>query len=184
MLTNIDLDIAVYLYQSHVAKALDKTWNTSVEVQRQFLKMNTESAQYFTDLNVEAHVKGTANLTNTYNFFKAHTCFKTSNWKSIALMLTNKKYLFIKNQSFPTGFRDHHHFIYTILKSVAKLEGMLVMRCITKVLQRYGFSLCYFIFKMLTILFHMDLDKILPHYTATLQHTRLRRSLVWCNVAV
>ena len=32
-------------------------------------------------------------------------------------MLTNKKQSFIKSQSFETGFSDHHHLIYTILKS-------------------------------------------------------------------
>ena len=32
-------------------------------------------------------------------------------------MLTNKKQSFFKSQSFDTGFSDHHHVIYTILKS-------------------------------------------------------------------
>ena len=32
-------------------------------------------------------------------------------------MLTNKKHSFIKNQLFETGFRYHHHLIYTMLKS-------------------------------------------------------------------
>ena len=32
-------------------------------------------------------------------------------------MLTNRKHSFMKSQSFETGFSDHHHMIYTILKS-------------------------------------------------------------------
>ena len=32
-------------------------------------------------------------------------------------MFTNRKQSFIKSQSFETGFSDHHHLIYTMLKS-------------------------------------------------------------------
>ena len=59
-------------------------------------------------------------LTNTYNLFnpfKGPTCFKTAKGRSIDLMLTNRKQLFIKSQSFETGFSNHHHLIYTMLKS-------------------------------------------------------------------
>ena len=69
---------------------------------------------------MEANDKEMGNLINTYNFFslfKRPTCFKTSKGRSIDLMLTNKKHSFMKSQSFETGFSDHHHLIYTILKS-------------------------------------------------------------------
>ena len=59
-------------------------------------------------------------VTNTYNLFnlfKGPTCFKTPKGRSIDLMLTNRKQSSIKSQSFQTGFIDHHHLIYTILKS-------------------------------------------------------------------
>ena len=76
------------------------------------------------DFNMEANDKEMGNLRNTYNvfsLFKGPTCFRTSNGKSVDLMLTNKKHSFIKSQSFETGFSDHHHhLIYTILKSTFK----------------------------------------------------------------
>ena len=70
------------------------------------------------DFSMEANDKG--NLINTYNFVslvKGPTCFKTSKGRCSDLMLTNKEHSFMKSQSFETGFSDHHHLIYTILKS-------------------------------------------------------------------
>ena len=52
-----------------------------------------------------------------YSLYKGATCFKTTKGRPIDLMLTNKKHSFMKNQSFEAGFSDHHHLIYTILKS-------------------------------------------------------------------
>ena len=49
--------------------------------------------------------------------YKGATCFKTIKGRPIDLMLTNKKHSFMKSQSFETGFSDHHHLVYTILKS-------------------------------------------------------------------
>ena len=59
-------------------------------------------------------------LISTYqlsSLYKGETCFKTSRGRSIDLMLANRKHFLMKSQSFETEFSDHHHMIYTILKS-------------------------------------------------------------------
>ena len=45
------------------------------------------------------------------------TCFKSVDGRCIDLILTNKKHSFQKSQSFETGVSDHHHLIYTMLKT-------------------------------------------------------------------
>ena len=52
-----------------------------------------------------------------YSLIKKPTCFKSKKGRCIDLTLTNKKHSFMKSQSFETGFSDHHHLIYTILKT-------------------------------------------------------------------
>ena len=54
---------------------------------------------------------------NLYNLIKGPTCFKSCQGRCIDLLLTNKKHSFMMTQSFETGFSDHHHLIYTVLKS-------------------------------------------------------------------
>ena len=51
---------------------------------------------------------------NIKSMIKNPTCFKSSIGSSIDLILTNNSYLYQKSQSF---FSDHHHLIYTMLKS-------------------------------------------------------------------
>ena len=48
------------------------------------------------------------------------TCFKKVEGRCIDLFLTNKWRSFQKSNSFETGISDHHHLIYTILKSAYK----------------------------------------------------------------
>ena len=48
---------------------------------------------------------------------KTPTCFKSSSGRCIDLFLTNRKHSFQNSQSFETGFSDHHHLIYTGLKT-------------------------------------------------------------------
>ena len=52
-----------------------------------------------------------------YNLIHNPTCYKTENGRCIDLILTNKKHSFFGSHSFETGYSDHHHLIYTILKS-------------------------------------------------------------------
>ncbi len=72
------------------------------------------------DFNMEPNDSNMVTLTrdhNLYNLIKGKTCFKSQHGRCIDLILTNKKHSFMKSQSFETGFSDHHHLIYTILKS-------------------------------------------------------------------
>ena len=52
-----------------------------------------------------------------YNMIKHPTCFKSSKGRCIDLIFTNRKHSFMHSKSFETGFSDHHHMIYTILKT-------------------------------------------------------------------
>ena len=47
-----------------------------------------------------------------YNMMKQNTCFKNDGSSCIDLLITNSKFSFMKKNSF-----DHHHMIYTILKT-------------------------------------------------------------------
>ena len=69
---------------------------------------------------MEIDDKAMSTIISTYQLFslsKGETCFKTLRGRSIDLMLTNRKHSFMKSQLFETGISDHHHMIYTILKS-------------------------------------------------------------------
>ena len=52
-----------------------------------------------------------------YNIMKQNTCFKGDGGSCIDLLITNSKFSFMKANSFETGLSDHHHMIYTILKT-------------------------------------------------------------------
>ena len=52
-----------------------------------------------------------------YNMMKQNTCFKGDGGSCIDLLITNSKFSFMKANSFETGLSDHHHMIYTILKT-------------------------------------------------------------------
>ena len=45
------------------------------------------------------------------------TCFKSDAGRCIDLILTNRPGYFQKSQSFETGISDHHHLVYTMLKT-------------------------------------------------------------------
>ena len=51
-----------------------------------------------------------------HNLIKGHTCFKGKG-SLIDLILTNRKFSFKNTQSFETGLSDHHHMVYTMLKT-------------------------------------------------------------------
>ena len=50
------------------------------------------------------------------NLIKSNTCFKGKG-SCIDLILTNRKYSFKHSNSVETGISDHHHLIYTMLKT-------------------------------------------------------------------
>ena len=58
---------------------------------------------------------------NYYNLIKNNTCFK-GDGSCIDSILTNRKYCFKNTSSFETGVSDHHHLIYSILKTTFEKE--------------------------------------------------------------
>ena len=82
------------------------------------------------DFNMEVNDTALVPLVEAYKLYslvKGPTCFKSKRGRCIDLMLTNRKYSFMGSQSFETGFSDHHHLIYTILKSTfVKLPPKIV----------------------------------------------------------
>ena len=82
--------------------------------------LSRENVLLIGDFNMEVGDRALSPLIDAYHLsslLKGPTRFKTSRGRSIDLILTNKKDSFMKSQSFETGFSDHHHLIYTILKS-------------------------------------------------------------------
>ena len=55
------------------------------------------------------------------NLIKNNTCFKGEG-SCIDLILTNRKFLLKNSTSFEAGLSDHHHFIYSILKTTFHKE--------------------------------------------------------------
>ena len=54
-----------------------------------------------------------------FNLIKSNTCFKG---RGFCMILTNRKFCFKNSSTFETGLRDHHHLIYSILKTTFKKE--------------------------------------------------------------
>ena len=55
------------------------------------------------------------------NLIKNNTCFKGEG-SCIDLILTNRKFSFKNSTSFETGLSDHHHLIYSMLKTTFHKE--------------------------------------------------------------
>ena len=58
---------------------------------------------------------------NYYNLIKNKTCFKDDG-SCIDLILTNRKYCLKNTSSFKTDISDHHHIIYSMLKTAFEKE--------------------------------------------------------------
>ena len=72
------------------------------------------------DFNLEPQDKDISSFIqehNLYKLIKSKRCFKSLNGLCIDLLLTNCKNSFMHSISFETGFSDHHHMIYTIMKT-------------------------------------------------------------------
>ena len=61
------------------------------------------------------------NNQNLFNLVKSNTCFEGKG-SYIDLILTNRKYSFKNRCSFETGLSDHHHLIYSVMKTTFKSE--------------------------------------------------------------
>ena len=58
---------------------------------------------------------------NYYSLIKNSTCSKGDS-SCVDLILTNRKYCFENTSSFETGISDHHHLIYSMLKTTFEKE--------------------------------------------------------------
>ena len=58
---------------------------------------------------------------NLFNIIKSNTCFR-GHGTSIDLILTNRKYCFKLSSTLETGLSDHHHLIYSMLKTTFKKD--------------------------------------------------------------
>ena len=91
-----------------------------------------ESLLILGDFNMEVNDNTPVPLVEAYkpSFIspcKGPTWFKSKRGRCIDLMLTNRKHSFMGSQPFETGFSDHHHLIYTVLKSTfVKLPPKIV----------------------------------------------------------
>ena len=52
-----------------------------------------------------------------YNLIEKPTCYNTKNGRCIDIILANKEHSLLMSRSIETGYSDHHHVTYTILKS-------------------------------------------------------------------
>ena len=72
------------------------------------------------DFNIEAENKVMKDFLQEHRFYnmkKQNACFEGDGGSCIDLLITNSKFSFMKTNSFETGLSDHHHMIYTILKT-------------------------------------------------------------------
>ena len=58
---------------------------------------------------------------NLFNLLKSNTCFK-GRASCVELILTNRKFCFKISSTFEAGLSDHHHLIYSMLKTTFKKE--------------------------------------------------------------
>ena len=58
---------------------------------------------------------------NLLNLIKTNTCFKGKG-SCIELILTKRKYCFKHSSTFESGLSDHHHLVYSMLKTCFKRE--------------------------------------------------------------
>ena len=99
----------------------------------EFYSTRYEKVIVLADFNIEAENKGMKDFLEEdtfYNMMKQNTCFKGDGGLRIDLLITNSKFSFMKTNSFETGLSDHHHMIYTILKTkFEKFEPKKLIYC-------------------------------------------------------
>ena len=94
-----------------------------------FLNCHTKMIGYFAKICDNQLMLGDFNLESTdsallrfldsnslTNLIKTNTCFKGKG-SYIDLILTNRKFSFKFTSTYETGISDHHHMVYTMLKS-------------------------------------------------------------------
>ena len=76
------------------------------------------------DFNMEPNCLALTSFMQSFNLFnlvKTNTCYKGKG-TFIDLILTNRKYCFKDSSTFETGLSDHHHLVYSMLKTRFKRE--------------------------------------------------------------
>ena len=77
-------------------------------------------------MSLASRMKDFIEANGLMNSIKSNNCFKGKG-SCIDLILTNRKYSFKHSNSIETGISDHHHLIYTMLKTAfSKAEPKLV----------------------------------------------------------
>ena len=90
----------------------------------EFYSQDDDNKVIFGGFNLEPSNPSIAsfmNIQNLFNFVKNNTCFKGEDL-CIDLILTNRKYSFKNTFSFKTGLSDHHHLIYSVIKTTTEFE--------------------------------------------------------------
>ena len=64
----------------------------------------------------DSALRGFLDSNSLTNLIKTSTCFKGKG-SYIDLILTNRKFSFKFTSAYETGIRNHHHMVYTLLKS-------------------------------------------------------------------
>ena len=65
---------------------------------------------------LDSTMKGFTKVNGSMNLIKGNTCFKGQG-SCTDLILTNKEFSFKYSNTYETGISDHHHLIYSKLKS-------------------------------------------------------------------
>ena len=89
-----------------------------------FYSQDYDNKVILRDFNLEPSNPSIASFMNNQNLFnlvKNNTCFKDEG-SCIDLKLTNRKYSFKNTCSFETRLSDHHHLIYSVMKTTFKSE--------------------------------------------------------------
>ena len=89
-----------------------------------FYSQDYDHKVIFGDFNLEPSnpsIVSFMNNQNLFNLVKSNTCFKGKG-SCIDLILTNRKYSFKNTCSVETGLSDHHHLIYSVMKTRFKSE--------------------------------------------------------------
>ena len=83
-----------------------------------------ENYIFLRDFNLKANCSALISFTlsfNLFNLIKTNTYFKGIG-NCIDPILTNRKYCFKHSSAFETGKSDHHHLVYSMLKTCFKRE--------------------------------------------------------------
>ena len=120
--------LLVYI-KSHLPSRLLKNFDIPGNIQIIPFELNLRKEKWvfmciLEDFNMEPSdsiLKTFMQSHNLFNLIKSNTSFKGRS-SCIDLTFTNRKFCFKNSSTFETGLSDHHHLIYSILKTTFKKE--------------------------------------------------------------